>query len=50
MPPSCSTFNNHGTIRNKIGNLAGFRDDIYFSNAHKKAFATFGLPKGQILD
>lgn len=26
--------------------MAGFLDEKYFSNAHKKPFALFGLPKG----
>ncbi len=50
IPPTCSTFNNFGTIRNKVGNMAGFKDEKYFSNSHKKPFATFGLPKDKIVN
>ncbi len=50
IPPTCSTFNNFGTIRNKIGNVAGYMDEKFFSNTHKKPFATFGLPKGHLLN
>lgn len=49
VPPTCTTFNNFGTIRNKVGNVAGFSDERFISTAHKKPFATFGLPKGKLL-
>lgn len=29
--------------------MAGFDDEKLLSNAHKKPFATFGLPKGKLL-
>jgi hypothetical protein len=49
IPPTCTTFNNFGTVRNKVGNLAGYTDEKYFSSGHRKPFATFGLPKGKVL-
>jgi hypothetical protein len=49
VPPTCTTFNNFGTIRNKVGNVAGFTDENLISTGHKKPFATFGLPKGKLL-
>ena len=48
IPPTCTTFNNFGTTRNGLGNVAGFADEKYISTGHKKPFATFGLPKGHL--
>ncbi len=50
IPPTCSTFNNFGTIRSKLCNVAGYKNEKYFSNAHKKTFATFGLPKDKLIN
>lgn len=49
IPPTYTTFNNFGTIRNHVGNVAGFTDENFISTGHRKPFATFGLPKGKLL-
>lgn len=44
VPPTCSTFVNHGTGR-ILCNVGGYKTEDYFSNAHKKPHATFGKTK-----
>lgn len=47
VPPTGSTFVNHTTVRTKVCNLEGFKDDAYFSNGHKGQHATFGRARGE---
>ena len=46
MPPTGSTFVNHGTCRPGVCNLGGYKEDKYFMSGHKKAHATIGKPRG----